>query len=215
MISVSSGKLARGWPSTLLLPGSVGGAGHVLLLSEAITITPGAVAIVLAGVAPSDPRLATTLDNLAGLYYAQGKYTDDLRLKRALMIRESVDDIGPPLGRGKSDPVSLDTGLTHHDGDQGGWIWARNPGRQRPRPRPRARRGGQIGGSTIGGSTHRAGAVNLWLPSRCGAGLYVCVGPWPQLPGYRLPEGSAGCLAGAVDTEDGSGGPSRAPGSPR
>ncbi len=43
---------------------------------------------------PQDPRLATSLNNLAVLYYAQGKYTEaEPLIERALAIREKA--LGP------------------------------------------------------------------------------------------------------------------------
>ena len=50
------------------------------------------------------------------------------------------------------------------------------------------------------------GAVNLWQRIRCRADIHACVGPRSQLLGYKVTEGSAGCLAGAADTVEGSGG---------
>ncbi len=46
------------------------------------------------GFGPQDPRLATNLNNLAGLYYAQGRYAEaEPLLKRALAIVEKA--LGP------------------------------------------------------------------------------------------------------------------------
>ncbi len=46
------------------------------------------------GFGPQDPRLATTLNNLAGLYQAQGRYAEAEPLyKRALAIIEKA--LGP------------------------------------------------------------------------------------------------------------------------
>ena len=43
---------------------------------------------------PEDPRVATSLNNLAGLYHAQGKYTEaEPLLKRSLAMREKI--LGP------------------------------------------------------------------------------------------------------------------------
>ena len=43
---------------------------------------------------PEDPRMATSLNNLAGLYHAQGKYAEaEPLLKRSLAMREEV--LGP------------------------------------------------------------------------------------------------------------------------
>ena len=61
--------------------------------TEAVKQTKAALSLAEA-FGPDDPRLATTLNNLALLYDAQGRYTEAEPLyKRALAIREKA--LGP------------------------------------------------------------------------------------------------------------------------
>ncbi len=79
------------------------------------------------GFGPQDPRLATSLNNLAGLYHAQGKYAEAEPLhKRALAIREKAlgtvrcraPFVVPSSETGRGHPLkSLDGELGYEDLD--------------------------------------------------------------------------------------------------